>query len=183
MQRFPIGKYLGINIFLWGFFLMLQATASSFASLGTLRAIAGAAESCADPAFVLITSMWYTRREHPIRLGLWWAANGLGVALGGLIGYGIGHISGGIASWKYEFLIIGGLCCIWGVVIFFHLPNSPVTARQFSDREKRIIVERKKEDQCGIENKQFKVRIHPKNKGLASLRWFVSVLSSCGGCV
>lgn len=24
MQRFPIGKYLGINIFLWGFFLMLQ---------------------------------------------------------------------------------------------------------------------------------------------------------------
>jgi len=24
MQRFPIGKYLGVNIFLWGFFLMLQ---------------------------------------------------------------------------------------------------------------------------------------------------------------
>lgn len=25
MQRFPIGKYLGVNIFLWGVFLMLQA--------------------------------------------------------------------------------------------------------------------------------------------------------------
>jgi MFS family permease len=24
MQRFPVGKYLGANIFLWGFFLMLQ---------------------------------------------------------------------------------------------------------------------------------------------------------------
>lgn len=28
MQRFPIGKYLGINIFLWGFFLMLQGMES-----------------------------------------------------------------------------------------------------------------------------------------------------------
>jgi hypothetical protein len=25
MQRLPVGKYLGFNIFLWGFFLMLQA--------------------------------------------------------------------------------------------------------------------------------------------------------------
>lgn len=24
MQKFPVGKYLGANIFLWGFFLMLQ---------------------------------------------------------------------------------------------------------------------------------------------------------------
>jgi MFS family permease len=24
MQQFPIGKYLGVNIFLWGLFLMLQ---------------------------------------------------------------------------------------------------------------------------------------------------------------
>ncbi|KAJ4348751.1 uncharacterized protein N0V89_010129 [Didymosphaeria variabile] len=27
MQRLPIGKYLGANIFLWGVFLMLQAAA------------------------------------------------------------------------------------------------------------------------------------------------------------
>ena len=25
LQRFPVGRYLGINIFCWGFFLMLQA--------------------------------------------------------------------------------------------------------------------------------------------------------------
>lgn len=164
IQRFPISKYLAVNIFLWGFLLMLQATTSSFASLGALRALAGAAESCADPAFVLITSMWYTRREQPLRIGLWYAANGLGVAVGGIIGYGIGHIHGGIASWKYEFLIIGALCCIWGIVIFFNLPDSPVTAAQFSDTEKIFIVWRKNADQCGVENKEFKVSIHLKNR-------------------
>ena len=52
LQRLPVGKYLGFNIFLWGFFLMLQASASSFASLAALRALAGAAEGCSDPAFM-----------------------------------------------------------------------------------------------------------------------------------
>ena len=61
MQRLPIGKYLGANIFAWGFFLMLQAACNSFASLAALRVLAGAAESCSDPSFMLITSMWYTR--------------------------------------------------------------------------------------------------------------------------
>jgi MFS family permease len=59
MQRLPIGKYLGFNIMLWGVFLMIQAAAQSFEGLAALRALAGAAEACADPSFMLITSMWY----------------------------------------------------------------------------------------------------------------------------
>lgn len=63
MQRFPVGKHLGVNIFLWGFFLMLQgalfssslhritsdvsaATVKNFTQLAVLRAISGAAEAC-----------------------------------------------------------------------------------------------------------------------------------------
>jgi Major Facilitator Superfamily len=65
MQRLPIGKYLGFNIFLWGFFLMLQAACNSFTTLAVMRALGGAAEACSDPAFMLITSMWYTRRQQP----------------------------------------------------------------------------------------------------------------------
>lgn len=59
MQRLPIGRYLGFNIFLWGAFLMLQAAARNFEGLAALRAFAGAAEACSDPSFLLITSMWY----------------------------------------------------------------------------------------------------------------------------
>ena len=63
MQRFPIAKYLGVNIFMWGFFLMLQSVSRSFTDLAILRAFSGAAEACSDPSFMLITSMWYTRRQ------------------------------------------------------------------------------------------------------------------------
>ena len=156
LQRFPVAKYLGINIFAWGALLMCQAAARNFQTLAALRALSGAAESCSDPAFMLITSFWYDRRQQPVRIGLWYTANGLGIALGGLLGYGIGHIGGALSSWKYEFLIIGALCCVWGIVLILFLPDSPVTAKSLSPRQRRIIVERTKEDQTGVENKTFK---------------------------
>ncbi|KAF9891260.1 hypothetical protein FE257_004824 [Aspergillus nanangensis] len=181
LQRFPIGKYLGINIFMWGVFLMIQAACPNFTTLAILRALGGAAEACADPAFMLITSMWYTRREQPVRMGLWYTANGLGIALGGLLGYGIGHIKGALPSWKYEFIVMcvwsrpipsvrlllaplltqqtydsGALCSTWGIIMFIFLPDSPVTAPGLTKRERRIAVERLRENQTGVENKHLK---------------------------
>jgi len=156
MQKFPIAKYLGINIFAWGAFLMLQACARNFTELAVLRAFSGAAEACSDPSFMLITSMWYTRAQQPVRMGIWYTANGLGIAGGGLLGYGIGHIKGSLPSWKYEFLIIGALCCIWGIVLYFFLPDSPVTAPLLTPKQRRWAVERLRENQTGVENKHLK---------------------------
>lgn len=180
------------SIFLWGFFLMLQAACNSFATLGVLRALAGAAEACSDPSFMLITQMvslprsfrrttyslfpsfkWYTRREQPLRIGLWYTANGLGIALGGLLGYGIGHIHGALASWRYEFIIIGALCCAWGIVIAIYMPDSPVTAKFLNDREKRITIQRLKGNQTGVENKHLKVSVLCLLLGLVSSFSFV----------
>lgn len=156
MQRLPVAKYLGFNIFLWGVLLIAQSAATNFTTLAVLRALSGAAEACSDPSFMLITSMWYTRRQQPVRIGLWYTANGFGIALGGLLGFGIGQIRGALPSWKYEFIIIGCLCSIWGIVLFVLLPDSPVTASMLSQRERRIAVERLKDNQTGVENKQFK---------------------------
>jgi MFS family permease len=113
--------------------------------------------SGSDPSFMLITQMWYTRREQPLRIGLWYTANGAGIALGGLLGYAIGHIKGALASWRYEFIIIGALCCTWGIVLSIFLPDSPVKAKFLNDREKRIAVERLKANQTGVENKHLKM--------------------------
>lgn len=157
MQRLPLAKYLGANIFLWGVLLMAQAAAHNFATLAVLRALSGAAEACADPSFMLITAMWYTRRQQPVRIGLWYTANGLGIALGGLLGYAIGHIRGALPSWKYEFIIIGALCSGWGIVLMIFLPDSPVTAHMLSKRERRIAIERLRDNQTGVENKTFKM--------------------------
>lgn len=86
MQRSPPAYYLAFNIFMWGALLMCQAAVKNLGGLLALRVLSGAFEAIADPAFMLITSMYYTRAEQPSRISAWYAFNGIGVAGGGLIG-------------------------------------------------------------------------------------------------
>jgi MFS family permease len=86
MQRCRPGWYLASNIFMWGVLLMCQAAAHNFPALAALRILSGAFEAIADPAFMLITSMYYTREEQPSRIAAWYVWNGVGVAGGGLVG-------------------------------------------------------------------------------------------------
>lgn len=126
---------------------MAQAASRNFTELAILRTLSGAAEAIADPAFMLISSTWWTRAQQPRVIGLWYCANGGGIGLGGLLGYAIGSIKGGLASWKYEFLIIGALCCLWSIVLFIFIPDSPYTTHWFTREERLIIVSRKRHDQ------------------------------------
>ncbi|KAF9024585.1 MFS general substrate transporter [Hymenopellis radicata] len=156
MQKFPLNKYLAFNIFMWGVLLMAQAASRNFTDLAVLRVLSGAFEATADPAFVLITSTWYTRSQQPTRIGYWYSANGLGIALGGLFGYGIGQINSTLASWKYEFLIIGALCSVWAVVLFIFIPDSPYRTPWFTRKERLMIVSRKRHDQNLTDNREWK---------------------------
>lgn len=105
---------------------------------------------------MLITSMYYTRAEQPSRISAWYVWNGVGVAGGGLIGYGIGHIKGALASWRYEFLIVGAACSLWAIVLGLVLPNSPATFRGFTHEEKLIMIARMAKNQTGIEQRKIR---------------------------
>lgn len=155
MQRSPPGLYLSINIFLWGALLIAQAGAKNFAALAALRVLSGAFEAIADPAFMLITSMYYTRAEQPYRIAFWYAFNGVGVAGGGLLGYAIGNIHGALESWRYEFIIIGAFCSAWAFVLLLLVPNSPVTFRGFTHEERLLMIARMRQNQTGVEQRRI----------------------------
>ncbi|KAG8853265.1 hypothetical protein FRB96_008349 [Tulasnella sp. 330] len=157
LQRFPPGTYLAFNIFMWGALLMCQAASTKFAHLAALRLLSGAFEAIADPAFMLFTSMFYTRAEQPNRISFWYSANGVGTAVGGLLGYAIGHIHGDLASWRYEFIIIGCICATWALVLLVILPNSPATSVFLTRDERLMAVARLRKNQTGIENRKFKM--------------------------
>lgn len=61
-----------------GVLLMAQAAAQNFAALAALRVLSGAAEAIADPAFMLFTTVYYTRAEQPSRISCWYMFNGVG---------------------------------------------------------------------------------------------------------
>lgn len=64
IQRVPIAKWLSGNIILWGVTLSLQAAMKNFEGLIALRAFLGVFEAVSQPAFTLLSSIWYTREEQ-----------------------------------------------------------------------------------------------------------------------
>lgn len=55
IQKFPVAKFLGVNIVLWGAVLMTTAACHSFAGLATARFFLGVTEATISPGFVAIT--------------------------------------------------------------------------------------------------------------------------------
>jgi MFS family permease len=110
----------------------------------------------ANFTLVAITAMWFTRIQQPIVIGTWYASQGVGIGLGGLIGYGIGQIEASIAAWRFEFIIIGAACAAWGIAMAYIIPDSPYTTKRFTREEKIVIMSRKREDYHAVEKRQLK---------------------------
>ncbi|XRM46731.1 hypothetical protein ABZX51_009760 [Aspergillus tubingensis] len=142
MQKLSVSKWLSVNIFIWGGVTMALAACTHFQPFLGLRFVLGALESCSTPAYLLITATWYTIEEQPIRIGWWSTFLGIANAFGGLLAFAIGHIQGNLASWQYQFIIIGAISSVWGIFMFFTLADGPSTARWLNAQEKYVAVHR-----------------------------------------
>jgi len=100
--------------------------------------------------------MWYKSTEQPLRYAIWYSAVGMGTLIGTLVLYAIGQISGPLKAWQYQFLIIGAASSAWGIIVWFVLPDSPMTAYFLSPEQRIVAVERMRYEQTGIENKTVK---------------------------
>ncbi|KAK7747233.1 hypothetical protein SLS53_001486 [Cytospora paraplurivora] len=156
LQRFPVAKFLGVNIILWGGILMTTAACSSFAGIAAVRFLLGVTEATISPGFVAITGIWWTRTEQAGRSALWISFLGIGSFVGVLIAYGIGHITtGSLSAWKYIFLILGAVTFLWGFMFFIFVPDSPLEVKWLSEEEKVIAVQRIVANKTGTKTRQL----------------------------
>ncbi|KAL7627858.1 hypothetical protein AAE478_002053 [Parahypoxylon ruwenzoriense] len=155
LQRFPVAKFLGVNVVLWGAILMVTAACSSFASLAAVRFILGVVEATISPGFVAITGIWWTRQEQASRSALWISFLGVGSFVGTLLAYGIGHIQGTLSTWKYIYLILGAITVVWGVAFTLFVPDGPASVKWLVEDEKVIAVQRVIENKTGTKSHQF----------------------------
>lgn len=157
MHRFPIGKYYAINIIAWGSVQMAMAGCQNYAGLLVCRILLGATEACSTPCITIMYTMYYKKSEQPLRNVITFAP--YASVINGLIGYALGFVRPGataIETWRWLFLVLGGITVLFGIFVFFFLPNNPGNARWLSDREKAMVVLRVQENQTGIENKIWK---------------------------
>lgn len=155
LQRFPVAKFMGVNIVLWGIVLMTTAACSSFAGLATTRFILGMTEATISPGFVAVTGIWWTRQEQASRSALWISFLGVGSFIGVLLAYGIGHITGHLHPWRYIYIILGAATIVWGVIFTLCVPDSPARVKWLSEEEKVVAVQRVVENKTGTKSRRF----------------------------
>lgn len=136
---------------------------------------------------MLLSSQWYTRQEQAARFAYWYSGMGIGQILGGLVSFAFQHVGNRaeLEGWRIMFLVLGVVTVVVGVVVWFAVPDTPMSAWFLTDEEKVILLEYVRGNQTGIENVHFQ----PKQlvEGLRDFQvwvvFFIVVLQSVGGGV
>ncbi|KAH9942119.1 MFS general substrate transporter [Amylocystis lapponica] len=158
LQHFPVGKWMSVNIFVWGVALAAHAACKNFAGLFVVRFILGMCEGSITAGFMIVSSMFYTRDEQTLRVGYWFLMNGTAQIISGFISWGTLHIkTTGFEPWQWLMSITGMLTLVTAVTFWCYFPDSPTTAWFLTREERAKAVQRIKGNQTGVENKHFKI--------------------------
>jgi len=157
LQRFHLGRVLGVWVVLWGMIAMLTAAVTSWRGLFAQRFFLGFVESVIPTAFMCIVSGYYTQQEQALRQSWWFSSTGGWTIIGGALNYGFAQISSGsLTRWQYIYLLAGSLTVLFGVACFA-VPNSPVSAWFLGVEERIVAVERLRKGQTGVRCQKLKL--------------------------
>ncbi|KAI7906634.1 major facilitator superfamily domain-containing protein [Cokeromyces recurvatus] len=178
IQRLPIGKYIGTLIVIWGVVLTVTCLAKNFAQLAALRFLLGFFEAGIYPCCIMIISSLYRRKEQAGRIGFVYICNGIAMAIGGLIGYGIGHMMGvrGMNAWQWIMIILGAATITFGIFCFFLLADNPDSKLLHLTPEQKTVVHLRTLDNATVITKQIK--FHHMLESLKEPRYYCFIFAS-----
>ena len=157
LQRFPPGKWMAGNIFIWATVLCCHAACHDFAGLFVCRLLLGVCEGSITAGFLIITSMFYTHEEGTQRVGYWFLMNGTAQIFNGLVSFGAWHATNtALAPWQIYMLTCGSMTLVVGTCFWFFIPDNPMKAKFLTQEEKVIAIERLRNQSTGVENKTWK---------------------------
>ncbi|KAL4937219.1 hypothetical protein BDV06DRAFT_232721 [Aspergillus oleicola] len=144
-------RWIPMQMTLWSLVAISQSLLQGRRSFFLTRSLLGMLEGGFIPDIVLWLSYFYTSRELPTRLSLFWTTLSVTEILGSFLAFGVLHMRGvlGWGGWRWLFLIEGLITLVLGIASFFRMPASAVETKTwfrpkgwFSEREVRIVVNR-----------------------------------------
>jgi MFS family permease len=179
LVKLPTGKVIAGAVLLWGASLATMSACTSFPSLLGLRFVLGSFEAMIAPACVATTTMWWRRSEQTLRTAYWNAMNGVTFIVGSLFTYGLGHIETD-DMYKYQiiFLFCGLLTVLYGFVVLVFMPDSPMSAKYLTDRERVIATQRLRANQMGVQSGIWKWdQVWETFLDLKTWCWFIIIIA------
>ncbi|KAK3328738.1 major facilitator superfamily domain-containing protein [Apodospora peruviana] len=190
LYRVGPGKWLTLQLFLFGIVSTFQAWQTGYSSFMATRFLLGMTESGFIPGGLWTLSTWYTRRETAKRVMFFYFGNQFGQASSKLLAYGILHMRGvgGKAGWFWLFTLMGAFTILCGFVLGFLLPDSfrnPCSTflpgkKLFTDRELHILQTRVLLDEPAKGKKKRKIGLVAFKRTFSNWRlWLHGFITLC----
>ncbi|KAL4922001.1 major facilitator superfamily domain-containing protein [Aspergillus aurantiobrunneus] len=126
LYRVGPGKWLTLQLFLFGIVSTFQAFQHGYGALIATRFLLGITESGFIPGGLWTLSTWYTCDETAKRVMIFYFGNQLGQASAKLFAYGILHMRGvgGQTGWFWLFALMGAFTVLSGFIFGLFLLDS-----------------------------------------------------------
>ncbi|KIL92420.1 hypothetical protein FAVG1_04831 [Fusarium avenaceum] len=140
LKRIGPSKWFSFLLCSWGTISVCLSATHNYAGLTGARFMLGIFEAGLAPGLAYYISFWYRANERSLRLAFIYSTATLAGAFGGLIAYGISHLNkvSGLSGWRWLFILEGIPSILFGIFIFFALPDYPESAKFLTAEEKEF---------------------------------------------
>ncbi|BEI80397.1 hypothetical protein CcaverHIS002_0109260 [Cutaneotrichosporon cavernicola] len=128
--------------FAWGIVMMSSGFVQNYAGALVARIFLGITEASFFPSALVLVGNWYPRLQFQTRITAFYVIGVFSGAFSGLLAYGIHYMDGvgGLASWRWIFILEGIATVVLSSLILIFLPNDPESSNWLTRSEKDAIL-------------------------------------------
>lgn len=190
VRAFGPRRWFAFITFCFGLITMCTAFVQTWKEMIALRVLLGMAMSGIYPGLTYLISTWYLRSEQQTRFAFLQSGQVIILATGSIVNFGLNQLSGkgGLAGWRWMFLVQGLITIILGFATYFWIVDFPENAQNslwfLTDDEQKLAVSRIQKDRNDVQADPFawsKVLQHaddPKVYGFAGMFFLLNLVST-----
>ncbi|KAM0524847.1 hypothetical protein ACHAPE_000951 [Trichoderma viride] len=146
LKKLRPSRWLPLIMVCWGVVMTLMGLVQSFQGLVVARLFLGVTEAGLFPGVAYYLTLWYCRHEIQFRQALFFSAASVAGAFSGLLAFGISKMDGvgGLAGWRWIFILEGIATVLVAASAFFFLFDFPETASFLTEEERAFVIHRLK---------------------------------------
>lgn len=161
VRTFGPRRWFSFITFCFGVITMCTAFVHNWKEMIALRVLLGMAMSGIYPGLTYLISTWYLRREQQTRFAFLQSGEVVILATGSIVNFGLNHLNGkgGLAGWRYMYLVQGLITILLSVVTYFWIVDFPEQAHKslwfLTDEEQKLAVSRIQRDRKDVDPLPF----------------------------
>ncbi|CEJ56306.1 Putative Permease of the major facilitator superfamily [Penicillium brasilianum] len=142
LKKLRPSRWLPLIMVAWGVVMTLMGIVQNYGGLLATRLCLGIAEAGLYPGVAYYITLWYPRQRAQFRQALFFSAASVAGAFSGLLAYGIAKMDGvgGLAGWRWIFILEGILTVLVAFIAPFAIHDSPETASFLTEQERAFVI-------------------------------------------